>query len=56
MSSAIAYITGIFRNEDIQSNYQNILTVVRQEFANITEQTVRTIADGVALNLEGGRL
>lgn len=56
MENAIKIVTGIFHREDIQSNYQNILTVVRQEFDGLTENTVRVIADGVQMNLEGGRL
>jgi len=55
MENAIKIITGIFYHEDIPRNYQNILTVTRQEFKGITENLVRDIADGVASNLEGGR-
>ena len=51
MENAIKTITGIFNHEDIQRNYQNILTVIRQEFSNITENLVRTIADEVSMNL-----
>ena len=54
MENAIKLVVGIFNHEDIQRNYQNILTVVRQEFHGLTENVVRTIADEVSLSMEGG--
>lgn len=56
MEKIVKRIVSIFRHEGIQNNYQNILTVVRQEVSGISENLVRVIADGVACNLEGGRL
>lgn len=55
MSAAISYITGIFRYEELPINYQNILTVILEEYGSLTDACLREIADGVAFNLKGGK-
>ncbi len=54
MENAIKNVTGIFRYENLPVNYQNILTIIREEYGSLTDAILREIADGVALNLKGG--